>query len=666
MCFFGEIYLFFVYQIVILLCYYRIDKVEKGGEKVNANPNGQNNNGHDGIDLIDLSSGREMESIRRNEMIAKEQRRKRAAEIRRKEMLRRKRIAQIKRAIFAWCALIFTIIVIVAVIIGITSALGDDEKKTPPAVGNEVSESEMKLVTDFTDAQTVIVGDSSRTNTLGDMLVNMTAMSLDSENPVEHISELFLAADAYSWNAELDTADAVRNYVRDVPIFSNGYVFSSKQSMKSPVTDSYLYDTNSSFIIAVSEICLWDGSTVFLSQVDNTTDNSKDISKGMTVGEKLEAAVNYLFDTEDLNGGGLRFNTDDGLVYVLTSDNNGTSSGKPSNIFFNHRFGYLDAYNNILFNKAMQSLSHLYKMREDTEKSEMYASVAENNKKAINETFYNETLGRYSGCIDSENKVHDGGFTALNLAAIAYGIADEAKTDKILSWIDGKTKIATDSLDSTRIMETPALPAFSTVKATDSWWDYVDGEYPLSSDADFGKYWMNGGKSVIAGYFDLLAREKTSAKTLRDRLDNISAEYSEGRFALDGEDVKYPQPDLYYALTASNAVKKSFGISTDGKVLNIIPIFSWEKTSGIKNISFNSNRYGVLFDETGTYVIADANAAVKLRIGGFSANASVSLVVVEDGSVLSEETATADKDGTVVVVKRFGNNSYIKLLEIEK
>lgn len=624
------------------------------------------NNSGDGIDLIDLSSNREMEAIRRNEALAKQERQRRAAAIRRKEMLRRKRIAQIKRAIFAWCVIIFAIIVLVAAIIGIASLFKKDENPTAPVVGNQVDESELSLVAGFKASDEIILGESVQMKNMSQMLENMTAMTLDTDNPVEHISEIYLAANAYSWNSSLDTADAVRNFVRDVPIFSNGYVYSSKQSMKSPVTGSYFYDTNSSFIIAVAEICLWDGSNAFLSQVDATTDGSKDVSKGMTVGEKVDLAAAYFFDTADLNGGGIRFNTDDGLVYVLTEDNNGTSAGKPSNIFYNHRFGYLDAYNNILFNKAMQSLSYICKLREDTENSEKYSSVAENNKKAINERFFDDSIGRYVGCIDSEGKTHDGGFTAVNLAAISFGVADKSKSEKILSWIDGKTQIVTDSLAGNQIMLNPVKPVFSTVKATDSWWDYVDGKYPLSSDAKFGKYWMNGGESTLCGYFDLLAREQTGKKQLKAKLDTVFTSYADGSFALDSQDEKYPQPNLYYAALASDAVKKNFGITADGKTLGIVPAFTEENSFGIRNISFNSNRYSFLFDETGVYAVAEYNAAVKLKIGGFVPESTVSLTVVEDESVLSSETTKADKNGCVVIAKRFGDNSYIKLCQTEQ
>ena len=62
------------------------------------------------------------------------------------------------------------------------------------------------------------------------------------------------------------------------------------------------------------------------------------------------------------------------------------------------------------------------------------------------------------------------------------------------------------------------------------------------------------------------------------------------------------------------------------------------------------NEGGVLFDETGTYVTSYANAAVKLSIGGFAPGSSVTVTVVEDEGVLSEETAKADKNGCVSVV----------------
>ena len=181
--------------------------------------------------------------------------------------------------------------------------------------------------------------------------------------------------------------------------------------MRFEKTGSYLYDTNASFISAVAEICKWEASTEFLNQIDVNLKENKDISGAMTVGEKFVKAIEYFFDTEDINGGGIRFNKDDNLVYILTKDNDGTEEGLPSNIFFNYRFGYLDLYSNIMFYEAMNDASTVYSMLGDDVNSKKYLDIAKKNRQAINKTFFKDT--RYVGCIDENDKIYDYGFAAL-------------------------------------------------------------------------------------------------------------------------------------------------------------------------------------------------------------------------------------------------------------
>ncbi len=620
---------------------------------MNGNPDRRNINND--IDLVDFSANREMEEIRRNELIAKEERRKRAAEIRRREMIRQKKIARIKRAIFAWCALVFAVIVIVAVIIGIVSAFGDDSTASVPEVGETVPEAEILAIKKFRESTDGFYGgdDAKEMNSL----LSELKASLETEK-IESLSYLDVAAETYMWQDGLDGEEKLRDYIRDVPIFSNGYVWSEKGNMKSTVSNSYLYDTNAAFINAVCEICLWDGSTAFLSEVDTTTDGSKDFSKGMTVGEKLEKAAAYYFDTTDLNGGGIRYNAEEKIVYVLTSDNDGTSAGKSSNMFYNLPFGYLDAYNNIVFNKAMQSMERISFLSGNAEDTEKYKIIAEENRVSINNTFYDKKLGRYIGCIDKDGAPHDGGFTALNLAAISFGIADDEKTESILLWIDGKRSVATDTLDSKKILANPVKPAFSTVKATDFWWNSLSEKYPLSDADAFGKYPMNGKESALSGRYDMLARKKTDKNSIVVKANNVFESFAAEK--ITDEDAFSENAMFEYALL-STAIRESLGINTDGKTLEITPARQFGSDFGIKGISYGANGYGVLYGDDAVFLVADSQAAVKMKIGGFDKNASLVLTVVDNADVESTEPIISDEEGCISIAKKFGGESYIRI-----
>lgn len=620
------------------------------------------NNTHD-IDLVSFSPNKEMEAIREQERIEREKRRIRAAQLRRAEILRRRRIEQIKQTVLAWGILIFAIVVVVALIMGIVSMFSaGEEKKDEPVVGEVVLEAETQLLDKLLTAKAAVFEEGNGGNSLmpylAEMSKNLVPSAFDEANLVTHGSELALLTEAYIWNGAFADIEKIKETVRDFPMYSNGYIWSSEKNMKSPVTKSYLYDTNAAFISAVCDICLWEGSTAFLDETDLTGEANGDKSAGMKVGEKLDKVVSHFFDSDDyLNGGGVRYNTSDGLVYVLTTDNNGTESGKPSNLLYNYRFGYLDTYNNLTFNVAMQDLSALYTLAGDKEKAQYYKNIASTNKKAINERLYDRSAGRYVGYIDSDSSIHDYGFTVVNLLAVSSGVADKEQADSVLSWISGEKKITSDSVAEMNILKNRILPVFNTVKANEKGWDSISEECVLGDTVQFGKHFMNGGVSALSGNYYMTANGKKSS----DMAKNLVSAYRDGLFVLPEEG---SEPELYYALYASNAVREIFGLSTDGKTLSVIPHLAGEN-AGLCDIAFSNNKYDVLFHESGVYVLSDYEEAVRLKIGSFTGESDVVLTTVEDGKIVSTENVKADKDGVVSISKKLGNDIYIKLQELE-
>ena len=432
-------------------------------------------------------------------------------------------------------------------------------------------------------------------------------------------------------------------------------------SYSSPIALFGLSQTaRAAFISAVCEICMWDKDAAFLDSIDETGENKGDISKGMTVGEKLEASINHLFDSSDyLNGGGVRFNAEDGLVYVRTPENDGT--GKPSNIFFNYRFGYIDTYINLTFNKAMQDLSKLYTLMEDDAGAKKFSEYASKNKQAINNRLYNSSLGRYVACIDDLGKTHDNGFTAINLLAVSIGVADDKHAENVLSWIEGERNIKSDTFSSKDIMNDNVMPLFSTVKESGNWW-HLGKDYSLDGDAAFGKYWMNGKKSALCANFYLMAGKNAGKNEADNRAKNIVTAFSGDKLSLS--DGKYAEPRLYYAVTASNSLRQLVGVSAHGKTLSLDPHFDEGGRYGIKGIAFLGNSYDFLFDETGVYVLCDSEAAVKISVGGFSSMAPVELTIVKGDEIASSKEVAAGPDGFVTVSQKFGGDTYLKLEEI--
>lgn len=590
----------------------------------------------------------EMDSIRQNEQMHAINRQKESARLRREERIRRKKIKMIKEAITAWAILIFIVVSIIAIICGIVSAVRNKDDDGDNAEGKALDSALLQAAEEFSASADSLTG----TAALDDLQSYISSNESALTQALSYPSYLYIAAEGMLFSGN-ENAALIENAARDLPIFSNGYVWSSSDSMKFPVTAGYLYDTNASFIIAVTEICKNNASTEFLYEADTTSSGSKDVSNGLTVLQKLEKAADYYFDKNDLNGGGIRYNENDGLVYILTTDNAGFEHSKPSNIFHNHRFGYLDLYNNLLFNKALKGLAGLYEKLDDSAKAAFYKSAAAKNAAAINSKFWSDSLGRYVGYIDADGGVHDAGYTFANLLAVESGVADKNKADKIYAWIDGERKINTDSAVSSKVYKDVKLPLFNTVTVLGNSWFDMDGAFPYGSSDKYGEYHMNGGQSYAAAYFNISASSNAkSAKALRSDITKLTDAFESD--SASGEEI--------FALSSAHlAAKKLFGIDTDGEILYVSPVVSAKGAYSAKNISFADREYGFLFDGDKIFITSDLNAAVKIKIGSYDEGTSFRLTVSEDGKIVSEENVTSDKDGYVSVYKRFGSDSFVVL-----
>lgn len=650
----------------------------------NTNPNNYKNSGKtDDIDLISFDRRKRSNEIRMNEEYEREKRRREIMKRRKQERIRRAKIARIKALCMLGVIALGLIVAVIGIIVGIVKAVknaGDDTGNIPD---NTVSVEETNLVSEFlqydgyfyTQKQNDFLATSEK------MLKNYTLS--DANTPILPTTDKTYKYDElserYMFLTDTGSYTQFRETVKSTPIFSNGYIWSEEKSMKSTITGGYMYDTNTSFITAVANICLAEGSASFLYETDNDAQPNKDKSKGMTVGQKLEAAVAYLFDGNTTDGG-LKFDTISSLCYIHTEANNGTSSGVPSNKWFNFRFGYLDAYTNISFNKAMISLSKLYSLMGENDKADQYASVAKQHASAFNDRFWNEITQRYIGCIDKNNVSYDYGFTFLNLEAIEAGLADEAKAQAIFSWLDGERIIETDTSKGEDIYKYGFAPRNTTVPAEDNWWDYLGGTLPLSTAGGFDKYYQNGGVSLYTAYYDIIARYENGDKQgALDRISTLIEEYNKTGFAIGYDESVYDVTSNALSGLAPTALMKTFfGISTDGFTLSIVPDISlipsatqeaadstFNSPYGVSDIHFANNKYGVLYDDANVYITAENSAPVRLKIGLPKTDLSYELVAVNENLEVSRVPVTPEEDGTVLISAEFGNKSYLKLVPVK-
>ncbi len=652
------------------------DPRNRGTDRTSPPPSGSMS--ADPLEPIDFDRRKRTEAIRQNEELERERRRKRLAAQRRAERIRRAKIQRFKALCMLTVVALGALCIVIGVIAMIVKAVFSGNDKDRVSDGS-VSAEETALLGEFLSCtDNIYTAEDNTTVRVINAFLDDTLLSVP--DTTDKISEFAALSRRLGYRSNGEAFAALKDAVRDAPMYSNGYVWTEITNIRSSETGGYFYDTDTSYISAVANICLWEGDGMFLSQTDLTTEPKLDISGGMTVLQKLEAAIDYLF--RDTTERGLKYDELSGLVYIHTDENDGTSQGYGSNPWYNFRFGYLDAYTNLSFNRAMNDLSALYTLLGETEKAETYSAVARKNAAAFNEKFWDASKGRYVGCIDKNGESHDYGFVFLNLEAVEAGLADSAKADSILSWIAGERTVEGDTAVGTDISPSGSLVRNTTRAAEDKWWDYLGGKLPLSSLGAWGQYYQNGGYSLSTAYYDFMARYRNGrSEEALLRMKNLLNDYSSGGLALSNGPSCRIADDALAGLAPTAYVQVLFGADTDGFRICLNPDFSLVTeqpaetskkgkaveptvpTVGLRSIEFAHNRYGALFADGTVYLTADKRSPVRFRIDGFEPNASYDMVTVENGFEISRSTVTADENGELNLAVEFGAESYLKIVK---
>ena len=639
------------------------------------------------IDPVHFDRRKRTEAIRQNEEAEREKRRKIQAARRRAEYRRRAKIARLKAMCLFAVMVLGVLCIAIAGIVAAVKALNKPKASALP--DGAVTPEETALIEAFQADTAVIYVPGNTLAATANAFLNDTSLGIpQSTAKVGEFGEL---ARRYAGFGTSDGYFALKNALRDVPMYANGYLWTETTGIRSSVTDGYFYDTDTAFVSAVANICLWEGDGLYLSEADTDNQPKLDKSQGLTVLEKLNEVTAYLFraDTER----GVKYDPLSGLVYIHTPDNDGTSSGNGSNRWFNFRFGYLDAYENISFGRAVTDLAKLYTLLGETEKADEYTRIAEKNRAAFNEKFWDEKKGRYIGCIDINGAVHDYGFVFLNLEAIEAGFADAEKAEKIFAWLDGNRTVEGDTAIGTDIYF-GAFIRNTTLAAKDSWWDYLGGTLPLSENGGWGRYYQNGGYSLSTTYYDIMARYKTGrTQEAAEHLKQLLNVYADGTLKTSDGTVRI-SGDALAGLAQTAYIRTVFGLDTDGFRLCMTPDYAFlaalessdetnaeaekaaksEKkakkdeeaetahpTIGLHNITFSRNGYGVLLDADTVYITAQNKQPVRLRLGGFEAGVSYDLVMVEGGFEKVRTPYTSDESGYLDISADFGGTSYLKI-----
>jgi len=130
---------------------------------------------------------------------------------------------------------------------------------------------------------------------------------------------------------------------------------------------------------------------------------------------------------------------------------------------------------------------------------------ADDVKATANQKFWSKKTGRFVGTIDADGVARDYGFTFVNLEAVHYGLADEARAREIMEWIDGQRIVAGDTSSGADIYVHRLAPRATTLRNIDwyghSWW----GPETLP----FGGQVQDGGAVLGFSFYDIMSRIKT-------------------------------------------------------------------------------------------------------------------------------------------------------------
>jgi hypothetical protein len=167
----------------------------------------------------------------------------------------------------------------------------------------------------------------------------------------------------------------------------------------------------------------------------------------------------------------------------------------------------------------------------EVERAERLRDLMPLVRQRFNEVFWDEEKGRYIGCIDVTGARHDYGFTYINTEALAYGLADERKARRVLSWLDGERQIDGDHARGSEIYDYVIAPRSTTIpveSAEPHWWYDIGGAISLGpgGSANYDDHLENGGIIFYTSFYDLMSRLRhASADDALERLDAMLSEF---------------------------------------------------------------------------------------------------------------------------------------------
>jgi hypothetical protein len=305
---------------------------------------------------------------------------------------------------------------------------------------------------------------------------------------------------------------------------------------------SYHFDQLPRFAASIYQYYVWTGDRIFLQSIL----------------PRAELVMNYLIS--NMNGSS-------GIPINMINDGTPEQS-RPSTYMDQVKSGWKDAWVALTFYTALKNMVELESVVGNEEKRKFYQSLVDNYVQLFDETFWNETTGRYIGWVDKNGNQHDSGYVFINLEALTRGLGDRSKADRIFYWLsqpadpiligphNGSTNVYHNVLAARTTTQNVAQPDW------DGWSDPNEGRRP------YGGLVESGGTMIWLTYYDVMSRLRFNytddafkiLTTMLERIDNdsfcLTFNYEKGRYRDDfGEDFvqvgsNFPFPESGIAVVA--------------------------------------------------------------------------------------------------------------------
>ena len=398
----------------------------------------------------------------------------------------------------------------------------------------------------------------------------------------------------FSWHNQNAARDHAKATLFRFPIngingttgnLSNGFLWSWMDSERWPDARgshgqiaSYHFDQLPRFPIAIYHYYVWTGDRTFLVEML----------------PRAELVMDFLL-----------FQMNGSLGIPINTINDGTpENSRPSTYMDQIKSGWKDAWIAVTFYNALQYMVELENVIGNTNKSSVYQSLINKYDQLFDETFWNETMGRYVGWVDRHGNEHDSGYVFVNLETLARGLGDHSKADRIFDWLSKPADpILIGPHNGSTDVYHNVLAARTTTKNVaqsdwDGWSDPDEGRRP------YGGLVESGGTMIWLTYYDIMARLRFNYTDqafkiftrMLERMDNdshcLTFNYEKGRYRDDfGEDLvqigsNFPFPESGIAAVAFLHGFVGVQAKTDG--LHICP----QLPSTLDFVQVQVNYYG--------------------------------------------------------------------------